>query len=170
MMKLLKHITAFILLMAFLFPLATPVILQLQQLYVQRQMLEALEEEALITITVDDASVQWIKKGKECVVYRELFDVKTIKKQQKKLVLTGLYDKKEKQIKLQLTTHTKEQKDQHQQAKTVKQILQFAATPPAEIFILKTDQLPSVQLSTFKNSCYQSVYSLTTTPPPKTSV
>jgi hypothetical protein len=75
-MKFIKYITAGVWLFALLLPLATPMLLQLKQHYVQWQMMEALEENELITFTVDAEAVQWIKKGKECIINGKMFDVK----------------------------------------------------------------------------------------------
>lgn len=169
-MKLLKHITAFIWLMALLLPLVTPLVLQVQQRYVQWQMEEQLEEKELITLTVEAASVQWIKKGKECLIGNQMFDVKQSGKKENKLILTGLFDEKEKQIKNQLAAHTKQQQKQQQPSKLVKLFLQTAAISASETFSCKTEMPSSAPDAVFKNSCYQSPLVKTTTPPPKHSI
>jgi hypothetical protein len=166
-MKLLKNIFTSLLIATLLLPLIAPTVLQLQQRYVQWEMMEALEKKQLITITVGAAAVHWVKKGKECVVNNQLFDVKNIQKQNGKLLLTGLFDKKEQQIKEQLEAHTNDQQKQQQHTKFIKLILQLAALSSREISVYKIEKLTSFHNPLFKNSRYQSLYCQTTTPPPK---
>lgn len=168
-MKLLKTISAFVLLTGLLLPLVAPVVLQLQQRYVQWQMIEALEKKELITITVDVAAVQWIKKGKECWINNEMFDIKHSESKGDKLILTGLFDKKEKQLKEQLQAQTNQQQQEHQKAQIVKLLLQYTAVPLTESLNCKIALLPVTYNSQFKNSCYQSLFNGTVTPPPKIS-
>jgi hypothetical protein len=119
-MKLLKYITTFVLLSAFLLALIMPAVLQLQRRYVQWEMMEALEVKELITIIVDADSIQWIETGKECVVNGEMFDVKEIKVNGDQLLLTGLFDQQEKAIKEHISNLTKKQNASKQHAATVK--------------------------------------------------
>lgn len=166
-MKLLKQIFTPLLLALLLLPMVTPVILQVQQLYVQWQMLEALEEKELITVTVDAAHVQWIKKGKECIINGEMFDVKKSVEKNDQLILTGLFDKKEKQIKKRLAAQTQKQQNRQTQARFVKFMQQIAAVSPHISIISKSEQLPSNYSSFFKTSYYQSPGCKTATPPPE---
>lgn len=164
-MKLLKHITAFVLLTALFLPLVTPVVLQLQHKYVQWEMMEALEVKELITITVDASSIKWIVKEKECLVDGELFDVKKLKQQEGKLILSGLFDVKEKQIEASIAKQSKQQ--QNNQSKQIVKLLLMVATPLNEF--LTGFYLP-VSLSSkqfYKPSCYSSPFSGNLTPPPK---
>jgi hypothetical protein len=166
-MKLLKYITAFIWLTALLLPLVTPVVLQLQQRYVQWEMMEALEKKELITITVSASAVQWVNKGKECMIDGEMFDVKRSRQQGDQLTLTGLYDEKEKQIKQQLVTQAKEQQKKENHSHAVKFLLQIAIVNKTAAYDYKTEQLPSPYTSFFMSRHYQSPFKGTATPPPR---
>ncbi|RXK59751.1 hypothetical protein ESA94_11880 [Lacibacter luteus] len=95
-----------------LIPVVIPVYLQIKQLHVQHEMLEKLEKEELVSIRIKASSIQWVKPGKECVVGTEMFDVKCIKQEGDMLVLTGLYDAKEKELKKLAATHSQEQSKQ----------------------------------------------------------
>ena len=167
MMKLLKTITAFILLTGLLLPLVAPVVLQLQQRYVQWQMIEALEKKELVTITVDAVAVQWIRKGKECWINNDMFDIKHIAYSGGRLMLTGLFDKKEKQLKEQLQAQTNQQQQEHQKAQIVKLLLQYAAIHQTELINYNIVLIPGNHNSLFKNSCYQPPFNGTVTPPPR---
>lgn len=168
-MKLLKYITAFIWLTALLLPLVTPLVLQVQQRFVQWEMLEALEKKELITITAAASTIHWVKKEKECMINGEMFDVKRMEQQGDKLILTGLYDEKEKQIKKQLLTQTKEQQKDKRSSQVVKLILQTALVNKTEIFDYKQAELPVTYISVYRNSYYQSPFKGTATPPPRLS-
>lgn len=164
-MKSLKHITAFVFITALFLPLITPVLLQLQQRYVQWEMMEELEEKELVTISVDEASIQWIEKGKECMIAGEMFDIKKLEQQASKLTLTGLFDAKEQQIKASITKQSKQQ--QNNQSKQLVKLLLMVATPLNESstdFYL-TATLSSKQL--YKSSYYISPFTGNLTPPPK---
>jgi hypothetical protein len=167
-MKFIKYITAGVWLFALLLPLATPLLLQLKQHYVQWQMMEALEENELITFTVDAEAVQWIKKGKECIINGKMFDVKESVYHHNNFILTGLFDEKEKEIKLQLQAFTKEEKKKHHTADVIKLLLQTAAIHNPTLFNFKP-QLSFSGRSLFKDVCYSSPFHSITTPPPRLS-
>lgn len=95
-----------------LVPLFTPVYLQLKQLHIQHEMLEKLEKEELVSIRIKAGSLKWVKPGKECVIGDDLFDVKRIQQEGDMLVLTGLYDVKEKQLKKLAAANSQQQSKQ----------------------------------------------------------
>jgi hypothetical protein len=168
-MKLLKHITTAFLVAILLLPLVTPSVLQLRQLYVQWEMLEALEEKELTTITIDINDVQWVYKGKECIVKGEMFDVKESKQNNRQVTLTGLFDKKEKEIKAAIAKQTKEQQNNTGSRKWIK-LFQFTADAPA-----CGPNLPSLNhcnvdlFNKYKSSFYTSPFTGVVLPPPKYS-
>lgn len=166
-MKLLKHITAFFLLALFLVPVVSSVVLQLQQLYVQHQMEEALEQQQLVSIKTNTASLQWVRKNKECLINGELFDVKDIKQTGDEMIITGLFDVNEKAIAEIITRQTNE--EQHNQSKQIAKLLLLVATPANETSIHIF--LPSVLTGKqhFKLSFYIAPFKGNLTPPPKYS-
>lgn len=168
-MKLLKHITTALLLAILLLPLVTPSILQLQQLYVQWEMLEALEEKELITVTVDAGEVQWIHKGEECIINGEMFDVKEWEQKDHQLTLTGLFDKKEKEIKASIARQTKEQQKNNSSGKWIKLMQLNAAAPFASAEFSCLTFYNANLFHKYKSSFYSSPFSGVTAPPPKYS-
>jgi hypothetical protein len=119
-MKFLKHIIFFAVLITLLLPLITPLILELKQVYVQLEMKEALEEKELTTLTIPSKQIQWIKKGKECFINGEMFDVKNILTKGDDLILTGLFDTLEKAIEEHIRDLSKEQNSSKQNSAIVK--------------------------------------------------
>lgn len=108
-MQYFKTIITVFLLAAFSIPLLSPVVLQVKQLYVQWQMLEALEKQELVHVRIKTAEIEWIKDKKECRIHGDMFDVKQSQIIDDETLLTGLYDQKEKEIKKILEERAKDQ-------------------------------------------------------------
>ncbi|MBX9784689.1 MAG: hypothetical protein K2X48_15480 [Chitinophagaceae bacterium] len=164
-MKLLKQITAFFLLALVLVPLLSSVILQLQQLYVQHQMEEALEQQHLVSIKINAASVHWVRKNKECLINGELFDVKSIEISGNDISLTGLFDVKEKAIKSVIATQSKHQ--QSNQSKQIVKLQMLFAAPHSE---QDAKKIPATVISSkqpYQTSFYHEPFKGHSTPPPK---
>ena len=87
-------------------PLFFSVYTIIEQKIIQHRMQEKLERGNLQIITVDAASVIWLKKNKELLVNGEPFDVKSIAISGNKLILSGLFDIREKELKKQLEKYT----------------------------------------------------------------
>ncbi len=68
-------------------------------------MEEKLEQEKLQIITLDAASVIWLKKDKEILINGEPFDVKSITRKGNSIIVSGLYDVEEKKLKNQLEAY-----------------------------------------------------------------
>ena len=65
-------------------------------------MAEALEQNALHTITTTTGKVRWVNFGKEILIDGHLFDVESYKLTGNNLELTGLYDTEEDHLNDQL--------------------------------------------------------------------
>jgi hypothetical protein len=163
-MQLIRTITATFLLIGLCVPMLSPVILQLKQLHVQHEMLEKLEKEQLISIRVKANSIQWVKPQKECVLGTEMFDVKKIVVDGDELVLTGLYDAKEKELKRMIRQQSEQQS---KQSKQTVQLLAALALPvdAANIFSYRAE--PGVLKNLFRQSFYHSPFLGFLTPPPR---
>ena len=168
-MKLLKHISTVLLLALLLLPLVTSAVLQLQQLYVQWEMLEALEEKELITVTMHADEVEWIHKEKECIINGEMFDVKEWAQKDHQLTLTGLFDKKEKEIIAGIAHQTKEQQKNNSSGKWIKLMQLNAAAPFASADFSCLSFYNANLFHKYKSSFYSSPFSGVTAPPPKYS-
>ena len=142
----------------------SPVLLQLKQLHVQHEMLEKLEKELLISVRVKASSVQWVKPNKECVLGTEMFDVKKIVVDGDELVLTGLYDAKEKELKRMIRQQSEQQS---KQSKQTVQLFSALALPveAANVFFYKPGTCVTNNL--FRQSFYHSPFLGFLTPPPR---
>ncbi len=162
-MQFFRTITAICLLIGFSLPMLSPVVLQLKQLYVQHEMLEKLEKQQLISIRVKAATVQWVKPKKECVIDTEMFDVKKIAVDGDDLVLTGLYDAKEKELK---QTIRQQSEQQSKQSKQTIQLFSALALPVEAANFLYTAGT-GITKSLFRQSFYHSPFLGFLTPPPR---
>lgn len=163
-MRFIKTITAICLLIGFALSMLSPVVLQLKQLHVQYEMLEQLEKESLINIRVKAGDIQWVKPNKECIVGHEMFDVKKMVVDGDDLVLTGLYDAKEKELK-RMIRHQSEQ--QSKQSKETVRLFSALALPveAANVFFYKSGT--GISKSLFRQSLYHSPFLGFVTPPPR---
>jgi hypothetical protein len=93
-----KHIILVFMVLTSSAPFLLPGSFMVQRAFLIHEMKEKLENSALQVVQADAASVKWYKKGKECWIDNRLFDVKELRKDGDKLVLTGLFDDKEKNI------------------------------------------------------------------------
>lgn len=163
-----KNILPFFLLAAFSISLISPVLLQVRQIYIQWHMMEALETEELVEVRMKTSSIQWIKAKRECWVNGEMFDVKKMKIINDETLLTGLYDKKEKEIKKSLEDLAKKQ----QQSGKLQQFVKLFSVMIANS---ETCKLPAPNYITinnrnqFRNSIYTTPCLSYTAPPPRYS-
>lgn len=163
-MYFIRTITAACLLIGLCVPMLSPVILQLKQLHVQHEILEKLEKQELISIRVKTNSIQWVKPKKECVLGTEMFDVKKIVVDGDELVLTGLYDAKEKELKRMIRQQSEQQSKQSTQ--TV-QLFSVLALPVEEANIFSYTAVTGVIRNLFRQSFYHSPFLGFLTPPPR---
>lgn len=103
MIKCRRHIIAIIFSSLLVLPVLFILMLQLRQWQLQQIALERLEEEALETIIIPAGKLVWEKKNKEINLHGELFDVKSIRRENGNCIVTGLYDRKETAIKKMLS-------------------------------------------------------------------
>jgi hypothetical protein len=75
-----------------------------QQHGIKEEMEEQLEAKNLTTIKVHKNSIQWIEDDKEILVNNQMFDVKSIEQNNDTLIITGLFDYAEKEIKQKLSS------------------------------------------------------------------
>ncbi len=74
-----------------------------KQQCIKAEMEEKLEACSLTTITLLKKNIQWVEQGKELIVQGELFDVKEVTQKNDSLVISGLFDSAEKEIKQKLS-------------------------------------------------------------------
>jgi hypothetical protein len=99
LMLIRKKILAFATLLLVLAPLFFFTGYLVKQKMIQYQMQEQLEKTSLQTITVNKAEISWARKDKEVIINGELFDVKSYIVAGDKIILTGLYDAAENELK-----------------------------------------------------------------------
>jgi hypothetical protein len=163
-MQFIRTITAICLLIGFGLPMLSPVLLQLKQLHVQHEMLEELEKESLINIRVKPGDILWVKPNKECIVGNEMFDVKRMKVDGDDLILTGLYDVKEKELKRMIRQQSEQQSEQSKQ--TVRLFSALALPVDAANVFFYTPGT-GISKSLFRQSFYHSPFLGFLTPPPR---
>ena len=66
---------------------------------IEYEMEEKLETENLQVLTVDAASVVWLKQNKELLIDGQPFDIKKVTRNGNKITVWGLYDAQEKALK-----------------------------------------------------------------------
>jgi len=65
-------------------------------------MKEKLETGLLHTIILPENDIVWVKKNKEIRIGKELFDVKSMLKENNKIIITGVFDHEETEIEQKL--------------------------------------------------------------------
>jgi len=74
-------------------------LMQWQQYRIKHAMEERLEKEKLITLTISIDNLIWHKKGKEIIVDKKMFDVKSIQYNvDGSVTVSGLFDHEEKAL------------------------------------------------------------------------
>jgi len=79
-------------------PLFFSSILLIKQQCARYKMKETLETGLLHTLTLPENDIVWVKKNKEIRIGKDLFDVKSISKENDKMLVTGLFDHEETEI------------------------------------------------------------------------
>jgi len=79
-------------------PLFFSIYALIEKKVIEHRMEERMEVENLQVITIDAASIIWLKKNKEILVNGEPFDIKEIACKGNKLIISGLFDVKEKEL------------------------------------------------------------------------
>ena len=167
-MQYFKTILTVFLLAAFSIPLLSPVVLQVRQLYVQWQMLEALEKQELVQVRIKTSDIEWIKNKKECWVNGEMFDVKRIQIINDETLLTGLYDKKEKEIKRNLKDLAKNQQQSGKLQQLVK-LFSVMVNNRETISLQEPGYIIINNRNQFRSSIYITPFIGYTVPPPRFS-
>jgi len=98
MLTVRKQPAAFGLLLLVALPLILSVGLFIKQKVLQFQREQRFETELSQTVIVSAENISWIEEGKEILIDGNLFDVKSVKKSGKNMLLTGFFDEKEESI------------------------------------------------------------------------
>ena len=104
-----KDITLIFLLLLAAMPQLFSVCSLIEKKIIEYSMVKRLEQENLQTVTIDAASVIWLKKDKEILINGEPFDIKTIIRNGNKIVVSGLFDIREKELKQKLQAYQQEE-------------------------------------------------------------
>ncbi len=100
-----KNITLIFFLFLVGMPLFFSVYTLIEKIIIEYGMEERLEEANLQTVTIDAASIIWLKENKEILINGEPFDVKKITRHGTSITVQGLYDLEEKELKDQLQVY-----------------------------------------------------------------
>lgn len=164
----LTNISSLFFLLCFSFPLVSPVMMQVKEVLVQMEMMEALETEELVDIRVKTSQIQWIKSKRECFVNGELFDVKRLRVINDETLLTGLFDQKEKTIKNKLENFAKKQEQSNKQEKAVK-LFSVVSAKPASCLLPLLRAVIVNRINQYRVSIYTNPFLGFEAPPPKYS-
>ncbi len=147
-------------------PLVTVFLFQTHQKNIQHKMQGQLEKKNLITITLQDNKIKWIKKGKEVWINNKMFDIKSLHHENGVYTLTGLYDNDETLLVTQL--HKNQQDENTSGNKILFQLFRLLHTPfiqqPAAYF---PGQPSALQYRPDKNISLPTQYIPLSTPPPQ---
>ncbi len=69
-----------------------------QRKVVQHRMIEKLEQASLQTISINKVDIVWVKENKEALINGKLFDVKSYSISNNKIILSGLFDEDEDEL------------------------------------------------------------------------
>lgn len=105
-------ISAFFLLLT-LAPLLFMGRLQAFQFYIKQRMEASLERDALQTITLPAAEVQWYEEGREILIEGKMFDIKTYSITNGVFTAQGVFDEKETEVVKLLNGHWSDQEQTH---------------------------------------------------------
>ena len=102
-MKVVIHkISALVLLLASVIPIALVFFFHIKQQAARHEMKERIEEQNLHSITLSKEKVHWVKKNKEILVNGKMFDVKSFYIENGNYKFIGLYDDEETELAEQL--------------------------------------------------------------------
>jgi len=116
-------------------------VFHLQKFFVQVEMRQELKHKQLVTLQLPVDEIQWYKEGKEIIVEGLLFDVKSITYNNGLATISGLYDKKEKEINKQIEKANNELQNNTLNTKLVK-LLGF--------YFIFNEQLANFDINTFR--------------------
>jgi hypothetical protein len=89
-------------------PLLLSVYFHISKYQIRGEMKEALEKAHLQQLSIVTSEIIWLKEGAEILVNGEPFDVKTFGQKDSITILTGLFDKKEKELNSRAIAYSKQ--------------------------------------------------------------
>lgn len=129
-------------------------------------MKERLEEQILVTITLADNEIHWVKQGKEILVQNQMFDVKLIEHINGLTIFHGLFDKEE--TNLNKYFHERWKKNLTEQNQLIVQLFQclqgFDFHPASDCLFFSTKKHHT---ASFISPKLQSPFKTILTPPPQ---
>lgn len=114
-----------------LLPLLLSAAVQGFQAYLKHRAEERIESEALVTISVPVADVQWMEEGREVMIKGRMFDLESYKEEAGTFTATGVYDDAETEA-MEWLRHFNDR----EQSALVIQLLLLSQTFAALLFLL----------------------------------
>lgn len=151
----------------FCLPTLLIVYFQLAQWQQQKHMEEELENSQLQTITLPHSELNWYKPNKEVIIEGKLFDVKKFQQEGNTVILTGLFDEKETEIKNNLSIIRKAESEKKKNSELAHQYFSILLYPMRNsIEIPVSFQLTKKSFPVEASSRITSIsYSIITPPP-----
>ena len=164
-----KKITAFGLLLLVAIPLFFSVGILVKQKIIQYQRSERLETELLQTITISSEKINWVKPGKEILVDGKLFDVKSFKTEEKKILLTGFFDSEEDNLIAKLKNELQQKKGDNSPLGQLvaKHLSQQVFSESVSFSIQTTWKILTINRFSFYSELMPEAHCFSIVPPPK---
>lgn len=102
MQRRLHKILLYILILVISMPGLLYIYYEAARLHLHHTMEEAMERTHLQVLTIAADQLNWVREGKEILIEGRMFDVHTIRQAADKVIISGLFDDKEKWIKEKL--------------------------------------------------------------------
>jgi hypothetical protein len=143
-----KHIISWLLMPLPYIPMLVVLALLGSQLAVQMRMREKLQSESLLTVKLSRNALVWIEDGRELSIDGRLFDVFTIENDGETVMVSGLFDEQETNIRLQLDKILHNQQNNTEQQNLLYRIL-VNITWESEVqdILLQKPSIPIMELS-----------------------
>lgn len=162
MPRLSRHSNAWLLLALLALPIVATVLLQGTGTLLSLTAEWRMEKQAAETIHIGKQQLHWVKEGKEILVAGQLFDVKRIVEKDDKLIISGVFDRQETEIK-NILAHQSHQQDE--QLTSILLFLIFVGLLPAIACSWEMAMKPTVHTN-FKIAL-PGIALATDTPPPQ---
>lgn len=126
-----RKITALVLVIITMIPLASCLMLSMRQQTIRHRMKEKLESEITHTVIIPEKDLQWVEQNKELLLNGKMFDIKFLIRQNNgNVILTGLFDTDETNLLKEL--RSQQEKDQSKNYAQLVSLLQIVQVLPSD--------------------------------------
>lgn len=126
------------------------------QVYVRHRLAERFEQQTAVNLVIEETDLVWVKPGREILVKGEMFDIKTIRYEDGKAHITGIFDHEETEIMHLLKGQANPLKNGQTLVQLFAWLLQFATTGERLSFLFWLEEARNFLLyllAPYKNPC-----------------